>query len=222
MNESNFIVVRNCDDRFRIRKVVVELYSSSGLLIDRRRMFAGPFFYVRLLKKMKKMKHFASMVAYASKAWHKPLQAASQKVIKQQRSDRLLKFVYGLVVDIKAVLELQAVKQLMDKRQQRVFSALTQLDGYNLVISVTQAKRAYIVNFAHEFQAVNGFSYRYLFWILRFFGRPNHAVIVSSLPYQITFVSRVLFVARNIQRLQPIHLVRESSLIRWRANLILA
>jgi len=67
MNESNFIIVRNCDERFRIRKVVVELYSSSGLLIDRRRMFAGPFFYVRLVKKMKKMKHFASMVAAALK-----------------------------------------------------------------------------------------------------------------------------------------------------------
>ena len=71
MNESNFIIVRNCDERFRIRKVVVELYSSSGLLIDRCRMFAGPFFYVRLVKKMQKMKHFASMVA-----------AASQKVVK--------------------------------------------------------------------------------------------------------------------------------------------
>jgi hypothetical protein len=70
MNESNFIVVRNSDERFRIRKVVVQLYCD-GLLIDRRRMFAGPFFYVRLLKKMKKMKHFASMVA-----------AASQKVVK--------------------------------------------------------------------------------------------------------------------------------------------
>lgn len=67
MNESNFIVVRNGDDSvFRIRKVDVQLYCD-GLLVDRRRMFAGPFFYVRLLKKMEKMKHFASMVAAALK-----------------------------------------------------------------------------------------------------------------------------------------------------------
>lgn len=71
MNESNFIVVRNGEDSvFRIRKVDVQLYCNN-LLVDRRRMFAGPFFYVRLLKKMKKMKHFASMVA-----------AALQKVVK--------------------------------------------------------------------------------------------------------------------------------------------
>jgi hypothetical protein len=65
-----FHVYRDCDQRFRIRKVVVELWAGDEL-INRRRMFAGPFFYVRLLKKMKKMKHFASMVA-----------AASQKVVK--------------------------------------------------------------------------------------------------------------------------------------------
>lgn len=96
--------------------------------------------------------------------------------------------MYGLVVDIKAILELKAVKQFMYEREQSIFSALTELDSDDLVISVTQSQRPCVVNFAHKFQAVDGFSYRYLFWILRFFGRPDHAVIVSSRPCQITFV----------------------------------
>jgi hypothetical protein len=64
-----FHIYRDCDQRFRVRKVVVELWNGEAL-VDRRRMFAGPLFALRLKLKMKKMKHFASVLL------------ASQKVVK--------------------------------------------------------------------------------------------------------------------------------------------
>lgn len=57
-----FHVYRDCDARLRLRKVVVELHNEHGCLIDRRRMFAGPFFALRLnFKKQCMLKLAAKM-----------------------------------------------------------------------------------------------------------------------------------------------------------------
>ncbi len=53
-----FEVHRDCDARFRLRKVVISLFDASGALVDRRRMFGligGEFFKRRLKRKMKRM-----------------------------------------------------------------------------------------------------------------------------------------------------------------------
>lgn len=50
----SFTVCRDGDFRFRLRKVVVELYVGEDLL-DRTRMFAGPFFKRRLAKRKCRM-----------------------------------------------------------------------------------------------------------------------------------------------------------------------
>ncbi len=50
-----FKIYHDCDARFRLRKVVVECYAPTGCLLDRRRMFAGPFFMLRLNIKMHMM-----------------------------------------------------------------------------------------------------------------------------------------------------------------------
>lgn len=66
----HFNVYRDCDKRLRLRKVVVELWEGEDFkaqLVDRRRMFAGPFFFDRLVKKMERMLKFADKVAAAKK-----------------------------------------------------------------------------------------------------------------------------------------------------------
>ncbi len=47
-------VYRDCDERFRLRKVVVSLRQGS-MLVDRTRMFAGPLFKWRLSRRIRKM-----------------------------------------------------------------------------------------------------------------------------------------------------------------------
>jgi hypothetical protein len=58
---------RDCDARFRLRKVVVELYGPDGDLLDRRRMFGGLFFAHRLKLKQRRMSKFGKiLLAYTS------------------------------------------------------------------------------------------------------------------------------------------------------------
>ena len=53
MDEISFTVFRDENERFRLRKWRVEL---NGLqMVDKRRMFGGPFFKLRLRLKMKLM-----------------------------------------------------------------------------------------------------------------------------------------------------------------------
>jgi hypothetical protein len=56
-------IYRNCDT-LRLRKLVIELYHHDGRLIDRRRMFAFPFFNLsrRLTRKMNRMVRLAAIV----------------------------------------------------------------------------------------------------------------------------------------------------------------
>jgi len=67
----HFKIYRDCDKRLRLRKVVVELWSGEDLkaeLVDRRRMFAGPWFFNRLVNKMERMLRLADKMAAAKKA----------------------------------------------------------------------------------------------------------------------------------------------------------
>lgn len=65
-----FEVYRDCDQRFRLRKVVVTLWGKRGeepAVVDRTRMFAGPLFTWRLARRLAKMRARAAvMIAVAS------------------------------------------------------------------------------------------------------------------------------------------------------------
>lgn len=55
-------IYRDCDS-WHVRKVVVEaLFGEFGEVKDRRRMFAGPLFKLRLKLKMKRMKKVAEIM----------------------------------------------------------------------------------------------------------------------------------------------------------------
>ncbi len=62
-----FKIYRDCDARLRLRKVVVELHHADGSLLDRRRMFAGLLFAMRLKMKQRRMHRLGQiMIAYSS------------------------------------------------------------------------------------------------------------------------------------------------------------
>lgn len=59
-----FLVYRDCDT-LRLRKVVIEL-THNERLVDRRRMFAWPFFAGRLKRKQKRMLRLGAKMLAAS------------------------------------------------------------------------------------------------------------------------------------------------------------
>ena len=55
----NFHVYRDCDQRFRLRKIVIELTDDEGVLINRTRMFSSLFLCMlkrRLARRIRRMK----------------------------------------------------------------------------------------------------------------------------------------------------------------------
>lgn len=60
-------IYRDVDAMFRLRKVVVELHKDQYGLVDRRRMFAGPLFALRLKIKQRRMMRLAEKMLAACK-----------------------------------------------------------------------------------------------------------------------------------------------------------
>lgn len=60
-----FQITRDCDT-LRLRKVVLELFYGD-MLLDRRRMFAGPLFNMRLRRKKLRMLRLGKMMVAHSK-----------------------------------------------------------------------------------------------------------------------------------------------------------
>lgn len=56
-----FFIYRDCDT-LRLRKWVIELSNGSGDCLDKRRMFGGLFFKLRLRMKMTRMKNMRAKV----------------------------------------------------------------------------------------------------------------------------------------------------------------